>query len=465
MKKCLLPLFAVLAFCGGMLSCGGSGAAGAAKDSDSVQSHPLPDTLRVVTLYSPTSYFIYRDEPMGYDYSLVRTLAAEKGMKLEIEVAPSLAAAVDMLEDGRADLLASRVPVTDEYVRRVRHCGPEISTSQVLVQRRTPGDSLVKDVTQLPGRTVWVEGRSKYEQRMNHLNQELGGEIDVRSVSPDSLITEDLISMVSDGTIPLTVVDSDIARLDKTYYPDLDITLELSFGQNARWAVAKDKAWLADSVDVWLGGEYPRRENDILLRRYFEISKNMPNALTYRFDHGHMSVYDDIFRKYAARLGWDWRMLGAICYVESRFDPSVVSWAGAKGIMQIMPSTGRLYGVTPAQMTDPETSVATAVKILEVLDKSYAKSVPDKAERMKFILAAYNSGPGHINDAIALARKYNHNPSVWYGHVADCLLLKSHAEYYNDPVCRNGYFRGRQTIEYVDQVMAFYNRAIKSVKK
>jgi len=118
MKKCLLPLFAVLAFCGGMLSCGGSGAAGAAKDSDSVQIHPLPDTLRVVTLYSPTSYFIYRDEPMGYDYSLVSALAAEKGMKLEIEVAPSLAAAVDMLEDGRADLLASRVPVTDEYVRR-----------------------------------------------------------------------------------------------------------------------------------------------------------------------------------------------------------------------------------------------------------------------------------------------------------------------------------------------------------
>ena len=133
--------------------------------------------------------------------------------------------------------------------------------------------------------------------------------------------------------------------------------------------------------------------------------------------------------------------------------------------MQIMPSTGRLYGVTPAQMTDPETSVATAVKILEVLDKSYAKSIPDKNERMKFILAAYNSGPGHINDAIALARKYNHNPSVWYGHVADCLMLKSHAEYYNDPVCRNGYFRGRQTIEYVDQVMAFYKRAIKSVKK
>ena len=84
---------------------------------------------------------------------------------------------------------------------------------------------------------------------------------------------------------------------------------------------------------------------------------------------------------------------------------------------------------------------------------------------MKFILAAYNSGPGHINDAIALARKYNHNPAVWYGHVAECLLLKSHADYYNDSVCRNGYFRGRQTIEYVDQVMAFYNRAIKSVKK
>ncbi len=465
MKLKLISALTFFGFVVGIISCGASGDKNGANDSISVAQHHLPDTLRIVTLYSPTSYFIYRDEPMGYDYSLISSLAREKGMVLVVEVAPSLSSAVEMIESGKADVLASRVPVTDEYVKKVKHCGPEISTTQVLVQRRLPTDSLVKDVTELPGRNVWVEGNSKYEQRMRHLNEELGGGIVIHSVNPDSIIAEDLIDMVSEKMIPLTVIDSDIARLNKTYYRDLDITLELSFGQKARWAVSHNNAWLGDSIDLWLGGDYPRRENDMLLRRYFEIAKSMPTVENYRFENGKISPYDHLFRKYAQKLDWDWRLLAAICYVESRFDADVVSWAGARGIMQIMPSTARYYGVTAEQMRDPETSIATAVKIIEVLEKMYRKNIPDKNERQKFILAAYNSGPGHVNDAIALAKKYGQNPSSWTDNVAECLLLKSHADYYNDPVCRNGYFRGRQTVEYVRQVMAFYDRASKSVKK
>ncbi len=452
--------------CLSVVACGGSGSkTTSASDSDSVSGHHLPDTLRVVTLYSPTSYFIYRDEPMGYDYSLIAALAQEKGMKLEIEVATSLASAIKMLNDNKADILASRVPVTAEYVKAVKHCGPEVSTTQVLVQRLTPHDSVITDVTQMVNRDIYIEADSKYEQRMRNLDSELGGGLRIHSIDPDSLNAEDLIDMVSSRKIPLTVVDSDIARLNKTYYRDLDITLEVSFPQRARWAVAKNREWLADSIDIWLGGEYPRRENDMLLKRYFELSKNMPVAANYRFKKGHISPYDDIFKRYATKIGWDWRMLASQAFVESRFDSNVVSWAGARGIMQIMPSTARLYGVTAEQMTDPETSVATAVRIIEILEKAFKKYVANPEERIKFVLAAYNAGPAHIYDAIALARKYDHDPTLWHGNVAEALLLKSHADYYNDPVCRNGYFRGRQTVEYVDQVLNFYKRATHAVKK
>lgn len=430
-------------------------------DADTV--HHLPDTLRVATLYSPMSYFSYRDEQMGYDYTLVTDLTRDKGMALELTVANNLAQAIEMLDSGYVDLVAYEVPVTSEYKSHVIPCGPVNYTSQVLVQPKV-GANRVTDVTELVGREVYVEHNSKYQQRLEHLNDELGGGITIHPVDRDTLITEDLIEMVSNGQIPLTVVDSDIAKLNKTYYPDLDITLELSFKQRSSWGVSPDKQWLADSIDAWIGSEGSRRENDMLLKRYFELSKNVPSVYTYKFSKGKLSPYDAIFKHYGEESGWDWRLLASIAFVESRFNNSVTSWAGARGIMQIMPGTARAHGVSPESMTDPETSVRVAVKILTQLDKRFKPLVSNANERRKFILAAYNSGLAHILDAIALAEKHGHDPQVWQGNVADALLMKSNPEYYNDPVCKYGYFRGKQTTAYVEEVMAFYEKCKKQLK-
>ena len=176
---------------------------------------PLPDTLIVGTLYSPTSYFLYREEPMGFDYDLVRQLSTDKGIPFRLEVATSLASAVEMLDSGKIHLLAYEVPVTAEYKGHVIPCGKETITNQVLVQPRDKG-KLISDVTDLVGRDVYVEKGSKYQHRLINLNDELGGGIKIHAIDRDTLITEDLIAMVSEGDIPLTVVDSDIARLNKT---------------------------------------------------------------------------------------------------------------------------------------------------------------------------------------------------------------------------------------------------------
>ena len=182
-------------------------------DSTRADAHSLPDTLKVVTLYSPTSYFIYRDEPMGYDYTLVDSLAKQKGMVLDLQVARSLSSAIAMLDSGKVDLIAYDVPITEHYLKYVVPCGPENYTSQVLVQPKVQGQAPITDVTELVGREVYVEKDSKYLRRLNNLNDELGGGIIIHEVDGDTLITEDLIEMVSDGKIPLSVVDSDIARL------------------------------------------------------------------------------------------------------------------------------------------------------------------------------------------------------------------------------------------------------------
>ena len=187
-------------------ACGGGG-----PGEDAVRR--LPDTLRVATLYSPASYFHYRDENMGFDYSLVSALAREKGMELDLTVAPSLAKALDMLDSGRVDLVAYEVPVTAESKRRVVFTGPENYTHQVLVQPR--GDSVVRDVTGLVGKDIYVPADSKYYHRLRNLDSELGGGIRIHAVDPDSITEEDLLDKVASGELPMTVVDSDIAKLNK----------------------------------------------------------------------------------------------------------------------------------------------------------------------------------------------------------------------------------------------------------
>lgn len=424
--------------------------------------HSVPDTLRVATLYSPTSYFIYREEQMGYDYQLLRQLADSMQMAVDLTVAPSLEAAVEMLDSGWVDLVAYEVPITKYYKEKVAYCGPVTVTNQVLVQPRS--DSVITDVTGLVGRDVFVEANSKYQQRLDNLNDELGGGICIHTVDRDTLITEDLLQMVADGSIPLTVVDSDVARLNKTYFPQLDISLNLSFDQRSQWAVSKECQWLADSIDAWFGKELPQKSVDAVYKRYFEKSKAMPSIFTFDFSKGKVSPYDHLFKRYAPQLGWDWRLLAAQGFVESRFDNSVTSWAGARGIMQIMPSTAVANGVSPEDLDDPETSVRIAVKVLLATEKVLRRYVTNEDELKLFVLAAYNSGPAHILDAIALAKAYGYNPEVWSNNVEHALLMKADERYYNDPVVKYGYFRGRQTTEYVREVMQFYNRCIEKVQ-
>ena len=168
-------------------------------------------------------------------------------------------------------------------------------------------------------------------------------------------------------------------------------------------------------------------------------------------------------RRYAKEIGWDWRLLASLAYTESNFNPNVVSWAGAKGLMQLMPATSRLMGVPPGKEQDPEESIKAAVKYIANMQRTFSK-VTDKEEQAKFILAAYNCGIGHVTDAMALAEKYGRNRYLWEHHVAHYMLLKSNKEYYQDPVCKNGYLRGSDTYEFVREILAraeLYKRKIK----
>lgn len=432
-------------------------------EEDSV--HILPETLKVATLYSPLSFFLFRDDTLGYDYSLIKDFATAKNVELEIVVAPGLERAIAMLDSGDVDLIAYGVPVTSEYLKSVYPCGPSNYSTQVLVQKTDIANEPIRDVTQLIGCDVWVVRNSKYQQRMENINKEIGGGIIIHTIDRDTIVDEDIIEMVSTGEIPLSVVDSDIARLNKTYYHDLDISLDISFRQRASWAVSPRNEWLGDTLTAWFESEGMQRENEILLKRYFELSKNGPAFNLYlSLKKGKVSPYDDLFRKYAKRIGWDWRLLAAQGYVESQFNNHLVSWAGARGLMQIMPSTARAYGINPDSLTNPEICISLAADILQTTEKVMARYIDNPEERRIFTVAAYNSGVAHIIDAIALAEKFGKKSDLWHGNVEDALLMKSDARYFNDPVVKYGYFRGRQTTEYVRHVSDIYSRIKKHLR-
>lgn len=425
-------------------------------------AYDVTDTLRAVTLYGPTSYFIYRGEKMGYDYTLLRDFARDSHLALTLTVAPTLGAAIDMLDDGRAELLAYEVPITAHYRQYVIPCGPESYSTQVLVQQKERGRAPVEDVTELVGHEVYVIGDSKYERRLANLNDELAGGIIVHTVDPDSATAEDLIAQVWEGKIPMTVVDSNIARLNSTYYHGLDISTPVSMAQRSSWAVAPGCQALADSIDRWFAEDAPKTANADLLKRYFEMSKAEPYK-AFDFTKGYISNYDRIFKRYAPTIGWDWRLLAAQAYTESRFNARARSWAGARGLMQVMPSTGRGYGANINTLTNPETSVSVAVRLLRDLDRYLLDYVPNDKERLKFVIAAYNCGIAHIYDAMALAKKYGYNPQVWDDNVERALLMKMNPEFYNDPVVKYGYARGTETSAYVKRIMRFYDNAVREI--
>ncbi len=417
--------------------------------------------LIVLTINSYASYFNYREVPMGFQYELAQGFAKSLGVELKVKVLNSEVELVNALLNGEGDLIAYNLAITNDRKKELIYCGKENISHQVLVQRN--GKELLRDVTQLVGKEVYVMP-GKYEERLDNLNNELGGGIIIKEVSQDSITNEDLIEMVAKGKIDYTVTNNELAKINKTYNPNINISLEISFDQRSAWAVRKTSPKLAEAADKWHRENINSAEFEASARRYFELNKHTPQGSILSLKDGRISYYDDLFRKYASQINWDWRLLAALVYTESNFNPSAVSWAGARGLMQLMPSTARAFGVPAGMESDPEQSIKGGVRYIADLQKIFSK-IEDKKERIMFVLASYNAGIGHVFDAMALADKYGKDKYVWNGNVAVYMLLKNREEYYKDPVCKSGYFRGTETYNFVRDVLARADMYIKNIKE
>lgn len=411
--------------------------------------------LVAVTLYSSTSYFQYKMQDMGYEYDLAKDFAKSVGLKLTMKVATNPARLIEMLNEGEADLVAYPIPIHQQLKAGTIYCGQEQVTRQVLIQQEEKGSKPLTDVTQLIGKEVYVKANTRFSERLAHLNEEVGGGILIHEVTADSVTTEDLIEQVSQGKIAYTISDDQTARLNKTYFWNLHIGLEISFPQRCSWVVRRSSPLLAEAIDAWASGKKGITSFKAITKRYFELSKQPLRTEIPPIRGGHISPYDAFFKKHAGLIGWDWQLLASISYQESRFNPSVVSWAGAEGLMGIMPNTAKALGVTPHELKDPDVGIRVGVDCLRRFRQGFS-DITDPEEQIKFTLAAYNAGIGHVYDAQRLTRKYGKDPNRWE-HVSEYIRLKNDPEYYNDPVCKHGYLRGSETYLYVREVMERYH--------
>jgi membrane-bound lytic murein transglycosylase F len=418
--------------------------------------------LRVVTDYNSTSYFIYRGQPMGYQFELLQNLADFLNVKLEVTANNNMDEKFQMVKNGTVDLIAVNLTITKERRKKVLFTEPHLKTRQVLVQRK-PKDwkklsqdlidgQLIETQLDLAGKTIYVQKNSSYSKRLKNLSDEIGDTIHIVETETG---VEQLIEQVANGEIEYTICDENVASVNNTYYDNIDISLPVSFPQNLAWAVKKDNLELKAVIDKWLGEFKDTKRYSVIYNRYFKSKRNaqMFDSDYFVLNTGNISPYDKYIKEYSSDIQWDWRLVASMIYQESRFNPSAKSWAGAFGLMQLMPGTASRFGVNNS--SDPGKQIHAGIRFLKWLDNLFI-DVDNPQERSKFVLASYNVGPGHVMDARKLAEKYGKDPNVWENNVADFLLKKASAEFYDDPVVKYGYCRGKETFNYVNEVLERY---------
>ena len=418
----------------------------------------LRGKLRVSTDYNSTNYFIYKGRAMGFQYELLKALAEELDVKLELNVENDLQAAFSSLESGDIDLIGMNLTITKDRQERFNFTIPHSQSKQVLIQRRaSKNDSvpIIRNKLELGGQLIHVQQASAYVESLGNLSKEIGCSIYIKKCV--NIEAEELIEQVSRGEIDYTIADQNVAKVNKSYYPNIDAATEISFPQDMAWALRKGSNELTEAINVWLKDFKKTARYNQIYRKYFLSSRigRRYNSEYFTLKSGKISKYDELIKKDSKLIDWDWRLLSALISQESHFDPKARSWVGAFGLMQLMPETAFRYDVD--EDSNPEQNVRAGVRHLKYLSRRLDKVLIDKTDKLNFLLASYNVGLGHILDARRLAKKNGQNPDLWQGSVDYYLLNKSKPEFYKDPVVKYGYCRGKEPYNYVRSILSLYD--------
>ncbi len=420
--------------------------------------------LVALTDDNPFNYFEIKGESKGYQYEMLKKFANNLGVELEIIVEPDYYKAIQYLQQRRVDLLALDLPFLIDRRFGIEQTEPLFVSRQVLVQRKpanwrrmrdmkTVNGHLVKDLSQLEGKTVTLSTLSRKQYYLSDIQNATNHNVGINTTSNKNV--GGLIEAVLSGEEDYTIAFENTARAYSTIYNDLDVNTVTSPETGVSWVVRKGSVNLREAINQWIENNRDSREFKYQYTKYFENPRFVHLALGKPLKNKAISDYDDVIRQMSTSINWDWRLLSALIYKESKFRTDVKSRVGAFGLMQLMPSTARRFGVHEGSA--PHEQIAAGVRLIKYLDNTLKSKVPDPEERKKFVLAAYNIGLAHVLDAYNLAEKLDKNPMKWDDNVEYCLLAKSQPEFYNDPIVKYGKVSGKETQRFVNDVLERYD--------
>lgn len=423
--------------------------------------------LKALVVYSSTSYFLYRGQAMGFEYELLQRLANDLDLKLEIVVSDDLDSQFEVLNRGDVDLIAHGMTITNQRKWEVDFTEYLYLTKQVLVQRMpdnyrsmswsTLQKQLIHDPIELIDDTVSIRRNSAYYERLQSLSNEIGGTIYIDTLD-SQLSTGEIIDMVVDGTIKYTIADENLAKINASINPILNIDVPISLSQRIAWVTRKKAKNFRSTINKWIRKQRKTTDYYVIYNKYFKNQRQFKRRVEsnyYSLTNDQISQYDDLIKIHANKIGWDWRLLAALVYQESQFKPNAESWAGAIGLMQIMPDTAEELGVQDP--SDPRESLRGGTNYLKQLYDNF-EHVPNTMDRIKFAMASFNCGYGHILDAQRLAKANGLDPLIWDDHVEPMLLALRLPKHFKKPMIKYGYVRGSEPVNYVAEIFERYEQ-------
>ncbi len=406
--------------------------------------------LRVLTRNTATTYFLFRGEQLGFEYELMREFAKSLEVRLEVVVAPDRESIGSFLTEGRADVAAAGLTITEERKKTFAFTDPYSHVSELLVVPAS--DKTTRSLADLKGKKITVRRSSSYFETLSKLKAEAGFELDL---APEDVETEDLLDGVNSGKCLATVADSNIVEVEQSYAKKLRVVGPLGDVRDLGWMLRPDQPKLQAALNGWIKKNYQGLFYNMTVNKYFKSPRQMAEAAgDDRSDvDGHISKWDDLAKKYGKTYELDWRLVLAQMYQESHFDPKARSWVGALGLMQVMPGTAKDLKV--ADVTDPDQGVKAGVMLLQRYAKMFDGPEVKEKDRLRFALAAYNCGPGHVFDARRLAADLKLDPNKWFKNVEKAMLELMKPDVAKR--ARHGYFRATESVNYVSEIQTRYD--------
>ncbi len=405
-------------------------------------------TITVITRNNAHCYYRYRDQDMGFEYDLANAFADFLGVELKLKVAESWNGWLPLLNNGEGDLVAASMTITPSRMQWVDFSKGYLPVQQMVITHKKNTD--VRGLNDLGGKTIYVRGGTSYEERLRELKRR-GLNITIKA--EDDVPTEELIQAVEEGKIEVTMADSNVALLNRRYYPDIRIAFPIQKLQALGWAVKKGETALLDRINEFFGMIEKDGTFKAIYNRYYADVERFDRLDIKKFQQrieSRLPRYEKTIKKAAELYRFDWRLIAALIYQESQFRPWARSFSGVRGLMQLTLPTARDVGVE--NRLDPHQSIMGGVRYLRRL-YSWPDEIPEP-DRLLMALAAYNVGKGHIQDARRLASDMHLDPNRW-SSLEKTLPLLRELKYYKKS--KFGYCRGTEPVDHVQQIMTYYD--------